>query len=108
MRKRRHQTCKTTEATAGHGSFQLPPDVSFEKERLSCGWAYVFRHRTLGRLGRIVLEGRDDGRTQVSCELAGDPADPMTDTRRGILEPLALELTRRVDEATGPPLPVSA
>jgi hypothetical protein len=31
--------------------FQLPPDVSFEKQRLSDAWAYVFRHRVLGELG---------------------------------------------------------
>jgi hypothetical protein len=36
--------------------FQLPPDVSFEKQRLSNAWAYVFRHRLLGEIGRILLQ----------------------------------------------------
>ena len=30
------------------GRFKLPPDVSFRKQRLSYGWAYVFRHAQLG------------------------------------------------------------
>jgi hypothetical protein len=42
--------------------FRLPPDVSFEKQRLSGVWAYVFRHRVLGELGRILLQELDDGR----------------------------------------------
>ena len=72
------------------------------KQRLPYGWAYMFRHRTLGELGRIVLEERDGGHTQVSREVVGNPADPMTDTRRRIFEPLALELTRRMKACTGP------
>jgi hypothetical protein len=31
------------------GSFRLPPGVSFQKESLASGWAYVFRHTTLGQ-----------------------------------------------------------
>ena len=48
------------------GRFKLPPDVSFEKQRLSYGWAYVFRHAQLGELGRIILQGRPDGRTHIT------------------------------------------
>jgi hypothetical protein len=81
--------------------FQLPPDVSFRKERLSIGWAYVFRHKELGNLGRIVLQGRPDGRTHVMCEVAGDPDDPMTDKRAEIFKPLGTELARQLDIATG-------
>ena len=81
--------------------FQLPPDVSFQKERLSYGWAYVFRHTQLGNLGRIVLQGRPDGRTHLTCEVAGDPADPMTAKRAAIFEPLGLELASKFDKATG-------
>jgi hypothetical protein len=36
-------------------------DVSFEKQRLSDAWAYVFRHRVLGELGRILLQELDGG-----------------------------------------------
>ena len=34
-------------------SFRLPPDVWFEKQRLSNAWAYVFRHRLLGVGSRL-------------------------------------------------------
>ena len=81
--------------------FQLPPDVSFRKERLSSGWAYVFRHTQLGNLGRIVLQGRPDGRTHVICEVAGDEADPMTEKRAAIFKPLGMEMARQLDIATG-------
>ena len=81
--------------------FQLPPDVSFRKERLSYGWAYVFRHTELGNLGRIVLQGRPDGRTHLTCEVAGDPADPMTEKRATIFKPLGLELASKFDKAIG-------
>jgi hypothetical protein len=47
--------------------FRLPRDVSFEKERLSDAWAYVFRHRVLGELGRILLQELDCGRCHISC-----------------------------------------
>jgi len=80
---------------------KLPPDVSFRKERLSSGWAYVFRHTQLGNLGRIVLQGRPDGRTHVICEVAGDPGDPMTEKRAAIFKPLSIEMTRQLDIATG-------
>ena len=81
--------------------FKLPPDVSFRKERLSYGWAYVFRHAQLGELGRVVLQGRPDGRTQLICEVAGDPADPMTAKRAAIFQPLGMDLARQVEVATG-------
>lgn len=81
--------------------FPLPPDVLFRKERLSSGWAYVFRHPELGDLGRLVLQGRPDGRTHLTCEVAGDPADPMTAKRAAIFQPLGLELASKFDKATG-------
>ena len=69
-------------------SFRLPPDVSFEKQRLSNAWAYVFRHRLLGEIGRILLQELDDGRCHISCEVVGDPSDPMTTQREAIFKPL--------------------
>jgi hypothetical protein len=68
---------------------------------LSVGWAYVFRHTTLGYLGRIVLQGRPDGQTHVVSEVAGDPDDPMTPQRAAIFTPLSTVLTRQLDIATG-------
>jgi hypothetical protein len=81
---------------SGQGKFKLPPDVSFHMEDLSFGVAFVFRHHTLGELGRVVVEPRNGGTTSLTCEVVGDPADPMTETRAAIFKPLGLELTGRV------------
>jgi hypothetical protein len=48
--------------------FRLPPDVSFEKQRLPGARAYVFRHRVLGELGRILLQELDDGRCHIPAK----------------------------------------
>ena len=83
------------------GPFELPPEVSFARHRLGDGWAYVFRHRTLGDLGRLLVQDGGDGRCRVSCELAGDPADPMTAKRAEVFKPLGLELAGRLESRTG-------
>src|SRR4051795_12404944 len=83
------------------GRFELPPDVSFHKQRLGDGWAYVFRHRTLGELGRILVQGTGDGRSRISCKVIGDPADPMTAKRGEVFKPLGLELARRLEALAG-------
>jgi hypothetical protein len=36
---------KSQHTTGDQGRFELPPDVSFRKQRLGDGWADVFRHR---------------------------------------------------------------
>lgn len=84
-----------------HGQVRLPPGVSSHKEQHSSGWVYSFRHTELGALGRIVLQGRPDGQTHVTSELAGEPEDPMTAKRAAIFKPLALELTSRMDAILG-------
>ena len=66
------KTPRRTTTPQRQGAFRLPPGVSFQKELLASGWAYVFRHATLGQLGRLVLEDRPDGMSQVTCEIAGD------------------------------------
>ena len=83
---------------------RLPPEITFDKRPLpGGGWSYDFRHRTLGALGRILLQDLPDGRgTHVSCEVAGDPADLRTAERRAIFEPLGLEISRQMEQATGP------
>lgn len=101
-KKRRNDLWEAIDVITGAGRFQLPPDVTHEKHRLSYGWEYMFRHRTLGELGRIVLEDYGGTYTHISCEVSGDPADPMTATRRQIFQPLALEISRRMEAATGP------
>src|SRR4051794_9375342 len=81
--------------------FRLPPEVSFAKERIGHGWAYVFRHQSLGVLGRIRLQDTGDGRSRVTCEVAGDPDDPMTARRAEVFKPLGLELARRLESRMG-------
>lgn len=82
--------------------FLLPPGVAIQKEVLTGdGWAYVFRHQELGLLGRLVVQGLPSGHCQVSCEVAGDPADPLTATRRAVLEPLTTALVHRLGAQTG-------
>lgn len=71
------------------------------------GAAYVFRHRELGQLGRIVLEDRATGDCNVTCEVAGDPADPMTACRLKIFEPIGLEIVRLLGGDDRPPLDAS-
>jgi hypothetical protein len=62
MDKHRARTRQGSSTAGGLGGFRLPPDVSFSKQELAYGgWAFVFRHRVLGDLGRIVLQERDDG-----------------------------------------------
>ena len=68
----------TSHISKSKSGFRLPPDVSFEKQRLSDAWAYIFRHRVLGELGRILLQELDARRCHISCEVVGDPSDPMT------------------------------
>ena len=83
------------------GRFELPPEVSFRKRRLSDRWAYVFRHQTLGELGRILVQDNRDGHCRISCELVGDPADPMTAKRGEVFKPLGLDLAQRLEALAG-------
>ena len=41
----------------------------------------------------------DDGRCHISCEVVGDPSDPMTMQQMAIFKPLGLELTRQMEAA---------
>ncbi len=81
--------------------FTLPPEVTSEKRRLADGWAYVFRHRRLGMLGRLLLQDLPNGQSHLRCEVAGDPADPMTAERGRILKPIGLALSARLEAALG-------
>ncbi|MBB6053931.1 hypothetical protein [Armatimonas rosea] len=39
--------------------------------------------------------------SQISCEVAGDPEDPMTVVRARIFEPLGIEITNLLEQQTG-------
>ncbi len=81
--------------------FELPPDVTYRQEQLLNGFAFNFRHTKLGELGRILLQDRPDGQTQIICEVVGDPNDPMTAKRAAIFEPLGREISDQLDKALG-------
>ena len=77
--------------------FNLPDDISYYQEQLPNGVAFNFRHSLLGDLGRILLQDRADGQTQILCEVVGDPDDPMTAQRAAILEPIGKGLSAHID-----------
>lgn len=70
----------------------LPSGVTFKKQMIGGKFAYVFRHKTLGELGRIVLHGLPDGQTNIVCEVVGDSDDPMTEARKKIIQPLSMQI----------------
>lgn len=81
--------------------FNLPPDISYHKEQLPNGFAFNFRHSQLGDIGRILLQERPDGQTQIRCEVIGDPSDPMTAKRGAIFKPIGIEISNQLDAALG-------
>ena len=54
----------------------------------------------MGALGRILLQDVPGGGTHISCEVAGDPADPRTATRQAIFGPIGPEIARQMERAT--------
>jgi hypothetical protein len=74
-------------------SYSLPPEVTSKKTQLSNGrFAYVFRHATLGELGRLLIIPHSNGESQCVVEVSGDPDDPMTLKRQEILDPIASKM----------------
>ena len=82
-------------------NFSLPPEISVQRQPLDNGMVYQFRHKTLGQLGRIVLQDSADGLCQISSEVAGEPNDPMTETRSQIFEPLSQQLAATLEAVVG-------
>lgn len=73
--------------------FSLPQDITSTKTQLSNGrFAYVFRHVTLGELGRLLILPHSSGESQFSVEVSGDPDDPMTKKRQEMLGPISSEI----------------
>ena len=81
--------------------FKLPSDISFYKEQLDNGIAFIFRHAEGGELGRLLLQERSDGQTQVKVEVVGDQRDPMTAQRAAIFVPIGRELSNLLEQAVG-------
>lgn len=82
--------------------FKLPKSVTVKKEYSYEGYLiHIFRHDLLGDLGRIVIIPNSNTKTNIHCEIAGDPDDPMTKRRQKIFEPIAREITEAMDEILG-------
>lgn len=97
------------EAAAG---LKLPPHVSFQREPLPDGIAYVFRHTDLGELGRLCVTGTAPGESSVVTEIAGDEREARFARRRDLLEPFSLQIVEALESIRGPgttpPLPLTA
>lgn len=75
--------------------FSLPPEVTSTKTQLSNGrFAYVFRHTTLGELGRLLIIPHSNGESRLVVEVSGEPDDPMTIKRQELLDPIASEMLK--------------
>lgn len=110
-RKKRTSTRSTPRPSRGKESdpFPLPPEITVSKKALPDGWYYLFRHRALGELGRLLVQD-SQGQCYITSEVVGTQNDPMTARRAEIFKPLALHLSNRIKAAarSGPvtgPLP---
>ena len=83
-------------------SFQLPPEIIIQQEQHGEKFSYIFRHNTLGELGRLVLS-EYMGQSHFSSEVTGDQYDPLTQKRREILEPLTKSVIAEVEKKLGKP-----
>jgi hypothetical protein len=85
----------------------LPEEVQTRQDVLPNGYAYVFTHRTLGLLGRLILTDVGPNQMEIRSEVAGHPDDPMTRERQAILQPIVdmviQALNQRGVPDAGPP-----
>jgi hypothetical protein len=82
-------------------TLSLPPEITFDKERIDDQWVYTFRHKDLGNIGRIRLKGSAGGNTMINLDVVGDPSDPMTAKRREIFEPIGMDIAKQMESAVG-------
>lgn len=79
--------------------FKLPEEITCRKEQKGTTHAFIFRHNTMGDLGRLVIS-EVDGMSHFSSEVLGDPNDPLLNKRKEILEPLTKAMILEVERAT--------
>ena len=78
-------------------SFKLPPDVSFRKEQSGLIISFVFSHKKLGPLGRIVVKPEGTNQTRINYELMEPKGFSSTQERLEIFLPIAKELMERIE-----------
>ena len=61
---------------------------------------FTFRHKDLGDIGRIRLQGSDTN-TVINLDVIGDPDDPLTARRREIFEPLGMDIANQMKSVFG-------
>lgn len=76
----------------------LPSEVSFQRQQQGGFYCYAFTHRTLGSLGRILLIPHGAQQMEFRCEVTGDPSELLTQKRLAIFQPIAHELTERLEQ----------
>ncbi len=85
--------------------FSLPADVSSRQEHGPKGISYIFTHRRLGELGRMLISDVASGQMLVTHLVAGTPGDPMLPERQALLLPIVHGLTRHLELQLGLPDP---
>ena len=80
--------------------FNLPPEITFTKNRIDDQWVFTFRHNELGDIGRIRLKGTGNN-TMINLDVLGAPDDPMTARRREIFEPIGMGIANQMESIVG-------
>lgn len=76
-------------------TFKLPEEISFKRD----GNQYIFRHKTMGELGKLVVTGLGKN-THFASFVSGNEDDPMTLKRKEILEPITTAMIAEVEKQT--------
>jgi hypothetical protein len=79
----------------------LPPNVKAVRGYDHRGHCYVFEHKTLGELGRIILSNMSDGRTLLQAEIyKGQESEKslLLQKKKNIFEKIVATVNNRFDE----------
>jgi AcrR family transcriptional regulator len=77
--------------------FALPPEVTAAREQRGGATISTFTHTALGQLGRVIVQQVAPHQTQFSAEVSGRPADPMTEERKRLFNPIAEAIAAALD-----------
>ena len=81
--------------------FSLPPEISYTSKLLGYNkFAFIFRHNTLGEIGRLIVLPKSYG-SEIIYEVPGEPDDPMTTKRHEIFNPIAKSIIKISDQLFG-------